>query len=247
MKPWSYDAIASVYATDMGSSMPFDDVDWYRQRCLGRRTLELGCGTGRILLRLLAAGIDAVGIDRSLPMLVELRRQAATQGLDARVAQADLQALPLAGSFDTILMPYALATYVTEPAALSDLLVRLAALFADGGDLIIDSFVPRPVEAFDDFRLDYRRPHQEGCLERSKRITPLADGCNRIERRYRLLDGDGLPVDQWDTIETIRPYSEAQVHGLAAAAGWVVVERTDDYGQGDSDAPRFWTLRLRRR
>src|SRR6185503_154493 len=33
---FSYDAIAEVYATDMGRSMPFDDVGWYRRQCLAR-------------------------------------------------------------------------------------------------------------------------------------------------------------------------------------------------------------------
>ena len=39
---WSYDAIAAVYATDMGQSMPFDDVGYYRAVCArqGGRALE---------------------------------------------------------------------------------------------------------------------------------------------------------------------------------------------------------------
>ncbi len=84
----------------MGQSMPFDDVGWYRDLCLqrGGRTLELGCGTGRILLELLAAGIDAIGADRSLPMLRRLRRDAAERGIEARVAQMDLRQLALAGA-----------------------------------------------------------------------------------------------------------------------------------------------------
>src|SRR5437868_3375222 len=82
-RPWSYDAIASVYATDMGRSMPFDDVGWYRTLCQsqGGAALELGCGTGRILIELLAGGIDAVGADRSLPMLRQLRSDAQARGI----------------------------------------------------------------------------------------------------------------------------------------------------------------------
>src|SRR4030095_7404926 len=73
--PWPYDLIAQVYATDMGRSMPFDDVGFYRGLCRGARgrVLELGCGTGRILLDLIASGVDAIGVDRSLPMLKQMR------------------------------------------------------------------------------------------------------------------------------------------------------------------------------
>lgn len=242
---WSYDSLAAVYATDMGTSMPFDDVGWYVRQCAGRRTLELGCGTGRILLPLLDAGIDAIGFDRSLPMLVELRRQAAQRSLNAIVAQANLHALPLTARMDVILAPYALITYVSDPAALLTLMIELRGALSDGGSLIIDSFVPRPVTAFDDFRLDYRRSHDDGWLERRKRITPLDDGCNRIEREYRRLSIDDDLIQQWSTCETIRPYDEQTVIEMAHKAGFQLQTRTDDYGQGRrGEPPRFWSLVL---
>ena len=43
--------------------------------------LELGCGTGRPLLRWLADGLDVEGIDASADMLAILRRHAAERGL----------------------------------------------------------------------------------------------------------------------------------------------------------------------
>ena len=63
---WSYDAIAAVYATDMGASMPFDDAAFYRDVCLrqGGNALEFGCGTGRALGTGLRAALsaDAAGV-----------------------------------------------------------------------------------------------------------------------------------------------------------------------------------------
>jgi SAM-dependent methyltransferase len=118
---WSYDAIAEVYATDMGQSMPFDDVGFYRDLCVGQggTALELGCGTGRILLELLAARVDVCGMDRSLPMLQRLHRDAQPRGLTARVMQGDLRTLPFTASarFTTILLLYSLITYLTDSAA----------------------------------------------------------------------------------------------------------------------------------
>ena len=40
---WSYDRLADVYATDMGASMPFDDVGFYRglAQDSGGRVLDL--------------------------------------------------------------------------------------------------------------------------------------------------------------------------------------------------------------
>src|SRR5688572_33255898 len=83
----SYDQIASVYATDMGQSMAYDDVGYYLQLCKtrGGRCLELGCGTGRILLPLLKGGVDIHGIDQSPGMLEELQRLASVQHMQPDV------------------------------------------------------------------------------------------------------------------------------------------------------------------
>ena len=246
---WSYDAIADVYATDMGRSMPFDDVGCYRSVCLAHpgATLELGCGTGRILLELLAAGIDAVGVDRSLPMLQRLRRDAAARELAPRVAQMDLRALALRARFSAILLPYSLITYLIEPSVASGVLAEAKQLLARGGAIVLDAFVPQPVTSFADFRLDYRRPHDGATLERHKRITAHADGTNRIERRYRILADDGGSVRaEFHTDETIRPYSAAALADIVAAAGLQVDRWIFDYGTRlHADGARFATAILR--
>jgi SAM-dependent methyltransferase len=246
---WSYDAIADVYATDMGQSMPFDDVACYRAltQANGGRTLELGCGTGRILLELLAAGIDAFGADRSLPMLKRLRRDAASRRLTPRAAQMDLRALALRGTFDTILLPYSLITYITDRDVAATVLTQLRERLARDGVLVLDAFVPQPVASFADFRLDYRRPHGAGTLERHKRITAMSDGTNRIERRYRLYaDNATTPTDEFHTDETIRPYGQADLSALAAAAGLQVDKWIFDYGtRAQPEGARFATVLLR--
>lgn len=245
---WSYDAIADVYATDMGASMPFDDVGWYARFCRARggRVLELGCGSGRILVELLAGAIDAIGVDRSLPMLRRLRKDAAARGIDARVAQMDLRALALDVRFDTILAPYSLVTYLTRADELARVVAACRALLVAGGALVLDAFVPQPVVAYEGFRLDYRRAHGDGVLERSKRITPLGDGCNRIQRHYRLDDADGRTLEDFHTDETIRPYAEADLVACGLAAGFLHEATVHDYATpGDAPSPRFATMVLR--
>jgi SAM-dependent methyltransferase len=243
---WSYDAIAEVYATDMGASMPFDDVGFYGALCRRQAgaALELGCGTGRILLPLLAAGVDAIGVDRSLPMLARLQRDAAARGLEAaRVAQMDLRALALCGRFATVLAPYSLVTYLTDPHDLARFLAGARALLAPNGVLVLDAFVPRDVAAFDDFRLDYRRPHAGGTLERHKRIALRGDGCNTIERRYRVYDADATLREEFTTRETIRPYHADALRAAAAAADLACRNETLDYGTNPAPTDaRFATL-----
>ncbi|HSX61607.1 MAG TPA: class I SAM-dependent methyltransferase, partial [Tahibacter sp.] len=198
----------------------------------------------RILLELLAAGLDAVGADRSLPMLRRLRTDAAARGLTAHVVQTDLRALALHGRFATILLPYSLITYLTDPRVAAEVLAGLRPLLAGDGRVVVDAFVPQPVESFSDFRLDYRRAHDDGALERRKRITAHADGTNRIERWYRVLGADDTLREEFRTDETIRPYAAAQLRALAESAGFAVRQEVFDYGASSGEPPRFATLVL---
>lgn len=242
---WSYDSIADIYDTDMGRSMPFDDIGWYLAQCRrrGGRVLELGCGTGRILLPLLAAGIDIVGIDRSQPMLARLQTDARRQGLSPRIARMDLSIPGLRGTFDQVLAPYSLVTYLADDAAMRAWLIATWTLLAPGGELVVDAFVPRPHVASDTFARDYVRPHGDGQLERSKRIQALGDGRHRIERRYRLLDPLGRETGAFTTVDLIRPRTPDAICALLCDHGFAMGTRAWDYaassGQG---TPQFHSV-----
>lgn len=242
---WSYDRIADVYAEDMGRSMAFDDVGWYRRQCHRHRgrVLELGCGTGRVMLPLLADGIDIIGIDRSLPMLRRLRADARSRGLAPHVAQMDLQALTLDATFALILAPYSLVTYLPGQHDLNRWAASVVPLLADGGALVLDAFVPRAVRAGDAFQLDYARPFGDGTLERAKRVQALADGRNRIERRYRLIDAGGDVRQEFNTVDCIRPRAPGELAGALEQAGLRIQEAAWDYGTVDSaDSAQFHTV-----
>ncbi len=66
--------------------------------------LELGCGTGRILLPVLQAGYKAIGLDNDLDMLRFLINQWPLKGAPP-VFQADMAHFHLAAEFSLILLP----------------------------------------------------------------------------------------------------------------------------------------------
>jgi len=53
--------------------------------------LEIACGTGRVLLHLLANGVDADGLDSCPAMLERLRTKAAARGLTPKLSEADMR------------------------------------------------------------------------------------------------------------------------------------------------------------
>jgi len=82
----------------------FDVVDWTLELAgvtTGLRVLDVGCGNGRYLAVMRSRGVDAVGCDTSVGMLL------GSPG--GRVIAADAVALPFpAGRFDVVLAPHML-------------------------------------------------------------------------------------------------------------------------------------------
>ena len=154
----------------------------------------------------------------------------------------DLRALALRGHFRLILAPYSLITYLTRPVDVDAFLTQVRELLADDGQLLLDAFIPRPVESFEDFRRDYARPHGSGALERHKRIRQLDDGCNRIERRYEVVTAGGRTVHRVEVSEVIRPVPPAALVAMLGAAGFRVAESCWDYAARETSAgAQFYT------
>ena len=102
----SFDRAADYY--DATRSLPQQQsdavADMLAAELRGRgRSLEIGVGTGRIALPLLARGVDLVGVDLSPAMLARLITNAGRQA-PLPLAVADATRLPFAeGSYDAVL------------------------------------------------------------------------------------------------------------------------------------------------
>ena len=89
-------------------SLEADDLpfwlDWAEQQ--GGPILELGCGTGRVMLPLAQAGYEIVGIDHDPEMLAFLSDEATVRQVgEIDIIQADITTLHLNQRFALVLMP----------------------------------------------------------------------------------------------------------------------------------------------
>lgn len=207
----AYDQIAAIYDADMGASMTLDDVGWYRAVALTADgpVLEIGCGTGRILSALRAAGVEAIGLDRSEPMLAQARRRCGPQVLLIAADRRRLSSVRLPAPCALALLPYSLATYLPEDEDWAALARGLESVLRPDARVVVDAFIPQPRLADARWVRDYARRVDGRWLVRHKRITPQADACHRIERRYRLRDHLGGRT--LITREQIRPYRPDQL------------------------------------
>lgn len=107
--------------------------------------LEVACGTGRILLRCLQAGVDIEGLDLFEPLLQRCREKAARLGFSPRLHQADMSDFAIPRKFALITIPFNTFVHnLTQAAQIRCLQLCLEHL-APGGLLAFDTFFP-PLE-----------------------------------------------------------------------------------------------------
>ena len=99
----------------------------------GQPVLDIGCGTGRLLLDYLAQGIDIDGVDNSPDMLALCRQKAETLNLAPALYEQYLETLSLPRHYRTILIPSSTFNLLIDPAMVTQALQRLYAHLLPGG------------------------------------------------------------------------------------------------------------------
>ena len=140
-----FDAFARFYDGDYRDYT--DDIALVVQTAqkAGRAALELGCGTGRVLIPLADAGCDPVGIDRSAALLALARGKAAQHGHASRIGlvQGDMTAFRLAQTaFDFVFVVSNTLMHLTTEAEQVQALECAHRHLRAGGLLLIDLFNP---------------------------------------------------------------------------------------------------------
>jgi SAM-dependent methyltransferase len=112
----------------------------------GGPVLEVGCGTGRILIPTARAGIQITGLDLAESMLAVCREQLQAEGEDVRarvqLVQADMRNFDLAQTFRLVTLPFRPFQHLTT---VEDQLACLGCIhrhLAPQGRLVLDLFNP---------------------------------------------------------------------------------------------------------
>jgi SAM-dependent methyltransferase len=176
----------------VGRDLPYG-LDFYVE--LAREAqgpvLDVACGTGRILLPCLQAGVDIEGLDLFEPMLKTLRAKAAAVGLSPRLHRADMSDFSLPRRFALIMIPFnAFIHNMTQETQIGCLTLCREHLLP-GGQLAFDTFFPSReyVNMQDDVRYpEGEIPHPETGLtirmydtRRLDRIAQVQYSLNEIE------------------------------------------------------------------
>lgn len=124
------------------------DVSFFvkQAKASGGPVLEIGSGTGRVLIPTAQAGIKIVGLDRSLPMLEVCQKRLAEEPkrVQKRVqlVQGDMRQFELGQVFKLVTIPFRPFQHLTTTADQLACLTTIHRHLVPGGRLILDIFNP---------------------------------------------------------------------------------------------------------
>lgn len=239
--------VAKYYDYDPRQS---GDIEFYRRQIPSAKAaiLELGCGTGRVLIPL-ASHCDFIqGVDISESMLKICRRKLQASGLSrtrAKIKHGDITDLVLEQKFDLIIAPFRVFQNLKTDEEVAGLFKTVRSHLSDAGSCILSVFRPylsREAMATqwvcEEENLHWETPVEDG------RIA-LYDRPSRIDidrqiiypvlsyRRYR---GDVLEDEVIHEI-ALRYYYPDEFEELITAHGFTIVNRWggyagEPYGEG---------------
>jgi ubiquinone/menaquinone biosynthesis C-methylase UbiE len=246
-----YNSIAALYDTCI--SVDFD-VPFFlgeAQRA-GGPVLELMCGSGRVSVPLLDAGVPLTCLDFSSGLLKILERKLAARGLPADLVLADVRELALPRKFDLIFVPFHSFTEVSDLEDEQQVLQRVAGHLSDEGRFICTLHNPavrlRTVDQPYGLWIKRALPDELGTvlLWGSQRYAPDSDLVTVLEFFERYAATNVLQARHMVEL-TFRLLSREQFGAMAERAGFVVEALYGNYDRAPYDEAEspfmIWILR----
>jgi ubiquinone/menaquinone biosynthesis C-methylase UbiE len=248
LKAQAWDLLRGDYST-------WPDRPFYREAIArsGEPALDVGCGTGRLVLDYLQQGIDCDGVDNSPEMLALCREKARRLELSPNLHQQPMQALQLPRRYRTIFVPSSSFLLLTDPVDAGEAIRRFFAHLEPGGLLLMPFMVLWPgVEPpqHDTWSSWFKygqaqRPEDGATVRRNARGKyDMEQQLQHWEERYQVVvEGRVVQEEVHLTSPATRWYTQQQSIAVYREAGFVDVHSTNgftfDPAAGDE---RMWTV-----
>jgi SAM-dependent methyltransferase len=230
----------ATYDLFTGGGLLAGDVDFYLDcaRRFGGPILELGTGTGRILIPLAEAGHEVVGLDLSPAMLgIAAAKLGARPELAGRVRliEGDMTAFDLAQRFQLIIIPARSFQHVTTPAGQRAALACVRRHLVPGGHLILDLFDPNfELLLAKDAALPPREARDPGSghlVRRTLQARHTDPWQQTVEEtlRFEAFDTSGNLVAQEETSWSLRWSLRQEIAYLLELCGFEPVDQFSDF------------------
>lgn len=226
------DLIAQTWDLFRGDTSGWPDRTFYREfiEQYGGPVLDVGCGTGRLLLDYMKEGVDIDGVDNSPQMLARCREKASALGLTPTLYQQPMEHLDLPRSYRIIFVPSSSFQLVTDIKAARQTMTRFYQHLESGGVLIMpfmliwEAGTPRQTDWEPDGEVE--RPEDGALIRRWSRARyDVQDQLEHTETRYEVsLDGEIILSEYHSRSPATRWYTQDQARELYQQAGFTDLE-----------------------
>lgn len=204
-----------------------EDIRLYTSLLLpeGGPLLELACGTGRLMLPLLDAGVEVDGIDLSQQMLDRCRAKLDAAGHRSTLSRQDLARFRLPGRYRGIYVSGGSFQLLTDPGDAQRALASVHAHLLPGGRFVLDLVVgPAPFGGPDPDSWNIGRVARRGderVVYSSRTVSDPFTQVSQLLTRYELFRGDRLVETILDELR-LREYSRGEAELLLTQAGFTL-------------------------
>ena len=221
-----YGMMAEFWDLFRGDTSTWDDRFFFLEvvKKYGQPALDVGCGTGRILLDFMQQGFDIDGVDNSPDMLALLKQKAEKLNLNPTVYQQEMHKLSLPRKYQTILVPSSSFQLLLDGSLPPEAMNRFYEHLLPGGVLAMPFMTlwkeGEPLES--EFTREVTRPEDGAIIRRWSytRFDPDTDHEHTIDRYEIMHDGEVIASEEHRQSPATRSYTQEQATALYQDAGF---------------------------
>lgn len=261
-----YQRCARFYDGDYEAAGYDEDLELYVRSArraferTGRPVLEMGCGTGRVLLPTARAGVEIVGLELSEAMLGQLEAKLSDEDEDVRrrvdlirgdIRDADLGDITPEGGFSLVTAPFRVVQHLVTRDDQRRWLRTVRRCLAADGELLFDVFLPdySQISADPELHVDVERIDRS-TGEEIRRVASAEHSPHEqtFEVRFEWLVGavGKEPRVVPGVTTTVRWFTRAELENLLELEGFEAVEIAGDF-DGHAVGPDSTDLVVRAR
>jgi len=227
-----------VYDISKPLGFSFGDVEYYKERLadVKGRVLEVGCGSGRVLIPLLQAGLRVDGVDNSRAMLDSCEKRSKELNVHPLLVEAEMHNFSLDSQYEAIIIPGGSFQLIEGREQALAALAHIHHYLEPGGRLLLDLFLPTDFNPNYTSTKKWDTPNHEVLVLEDKRIE-----VNLLEQQFVSL----LKYEKWKDGRLLQTelqrfplswYGYHEFELILEKAGYEEIKLSADYQFGQKPA-----------